>query len=87
MHIASLEAHTTLNTYTIWKLALRAHLNTDVRTRDRTWNFSARPQPDMTSGSIVRSLNRFISRRSCPDDVVSDRDDGKNFVAEETKSC
>ena len=27
MHIASLEAHTTLNTYHLWKLALRGHLN------------------------------------------------------------
>ena len=39
MHIASLEAHTTLNTYNLWKLALRGHLNTDARTRDRTRNF------------------------------------------------
>ena len=31
MHIASLEAHTTLNTYSLWKLALRGHLNTDAR--------------------------------------------------------
>ena len=34
MHIASLEAHTTLNTYNIWKLALRGYLNTDARRRD-----------------------------------------------------
>ena len=39
MHIASLEAHTTLNTYNLWKLALSGHLNTDARTRDRTRNF------------------------------------------------
>ena len=39
MHIASLEAHTTLNTNNLWKLALRAHLNFDSRTRDRTQNF------------------------------------------------
>ena len=39
MHIASLEAHTTLNTYNRSKLTLRGHLNTDVRMRDRTWNF------------------------------------------------
>ena len=38
MHIASLEAHTTLNTYNLWKLALRGHLNTDARTRDRNRN-------------------------------------------------
>ena len=52
MHIASLEAHTTLNIYNLWKLALRGHLNTDAQTRDRTWNFfyqkndavTARPQ-------------------------------------------
>ena len=25
MHIVSLEAHTTLNTYNLWKLALRGH--------------------------------------------------------------
>ena len=29
MHIANLEAHATLNTYNLWKLALRGHLNTD----------------------------------------------------------
>ena len=40
MDIASLEAHTTLNTYNLWKLAsLRSHLNTDARTMDRTQNF------------------------------------------------
>ena len=52
MHITSLEAHTTLIIYNIWKLALRGHLNTDARTRDRTRNFlitrtmplTARPQ-------------------------------------------
>ena len=36
MHIASLEAHTKLNTYNLWKLTLRGHLNTDARMRDRT---------------------------------------------------
>ena len=30
MHIASLEAHTTLNIYNLWKLALRGYLNTDA---------------------------------------------------------
>ena len=30
MHIASLEAQTTLNTYNLWKLSLRDHLNTDA---------------------------------------------------------
>ena len=35
MHIASLEAHTTLNTYNLWKLALRGHLNTDARKRSQ----------------------------------------------------
>ena len=39
MHIASLVAHSTLNTYILWELALRGHLNTDARTRDRTRNF------------------------------------------------
>ena len=39
MHIASLEAHTTLITYNLWKLLLRGNLNTDARTRDRTRNF------------------------------------------------
>ena len=38
MHIASLEARTTLNTYNLWKLALRGHLNTDARIKDRTRN-------------------------------------------------
>ena len=38
MHIARLEVHTTLNTYNLWKLAFRGHLNTDARTRDRTRN-------------------------------------------------
>ena len=37
-HIASLEAHTTLNTYNLWNLALRSQFNTDARTRDRTRN-------------------------------------------------
>ena len=36
MHIASLEAPTTLNIYNLWKLSSRGNLNTDVRTRDRT---------------------------------------------------
>ena len=31
LHIASLAAHTTLNTYNLWKLTLRGHLNTDVQ--------------------------------------------------------
>ena len=39
MHMASLEARTTFNTYNLWKLALRGHLNTDARMRDRTRNF------------------------------------------------
>ena len=39
MHVASLEAHATLNTYNLWKLALRGHFDTDARTRYRTWNF------------------------------------------------
>ena len=39
MHNASLEVHTTLNTYNLWKLAWRGHLNNDARTRDRTRNF------------------------------------------------
>ena len=38
MHIASLEAHTTVNTYNLLKLELRGHLNTDARMRDRTRN-------------------------------------------------
>ena len=28
MHIANLEAHTTLNTCNLWKLALRGHVST-----------------------------------------------------------
>ena len=31
LHIASLATHTTLNTYNLWKLTLRGHLNTDVQ--------------------------------------------------------
>ena len=31
LHIASLAAHTTLNTYNLWKLTLRGHRNTDVQ--------------------------------------------------------
>ena len=38
MHIDSLDAHTTLNTYNLWKLALIGHLNTDARTSDLTPN-------------------------------------------------
>ena len=38
MHIGSLEAHTELNKYNLWKLALRSQLNTDAGTRDRTRN-------------------------------------------------
>ena len=46
MHIASLEAHTTLNTYNLWKLALRGHLNTDAQARDQTRNvFLTRTTP------------------------------------------
>ena len=33
MHIASLEAHTALNTYNLWKLALLVFLRRDVGTR------------------------------------------------------
>ena len=36
MHIAS-EAHTTLNTNNLWELAFTGHLNTDARTRDRSF--------------------------------------------------
>ena len=32
MHIASLEAHTTLNIYNLCKLSLRGHFNTDAQT-------------------------------------------------------
>ena len=39
MDIASLEAHSTLNTYNLWKLVLRGHLNTDARKRGRTRSF------------------------------------------------
>ena len=31
LHITSLAAHTTLNTYNLWKLTLRDHLSTDVQ--------------------------------------------------------
>ena len=40
--------------------------------------------PDMGAGSFVRSLSRFISRRGCPSDVISDN--GKNFIAELTQN-
>ena len=39
MHISCLEAQTILNTYNLWKLALRGHLNIDDRMRYRTQNF------------------------------------------------
>ena len=40
--------------------------------------------PDMGTGSFVRSLSRFISRRFCPNDVISDN--GNNFIAELTQN-
>ena len=38
MHIASLEAHTTLKTYNLLQVALRGHLNTDSQRKDQTRN-------------------------------------------------
>ena len=64
MHNASLEAHTTLNTCNLWKFALRDHLNTDARTRDRTREVfdhkndtvTARPQLHYTYLSFMATV-------------------------------
>ena len=40
--------------------------------------------PDMGAGSFVRSLNRLVSRRGCPNDIISDN--GRNFIAELTQN-
>ena len=69
MHIASLEVHTTLNTYNLWKLTLRGHLNTDARTRDRTQNIlitrtdavTARPQLHISSSAHILYANIQVS--------------------------
>ena len=34
--------------------------------------------PDMSSKTLIRSLKRFISRRGCPDNIISDN--GKDYV-------
>ena len=52
MHIASLEAHTTLITYNLWKFALIGHLNSDARTRYRTRKF------------LITRTPRLFSKRS-----------------------
>ena len=38
--------------------------------------------PNLDSVSFIRSFLRFISRRGCPNNVISDN--GKNFVSVET---
>ena len=45
MCITNLEEQTTLNTYNLWKLALRSHINTDARTKysktcEIKWNYA-----------------------------------------------
>ena len=40
--------------------------------------------PDPSSQLFIRSLIRFISRRGCPDHVISDN--GKNFVAKDSQT-
>ena len=65
-------AQNILNTYNLWKLALRGHLNnTDSRTRDRTRNFLSQeqcrnrsataPQPGNTGLRIQRLNNCTIT--------------------------
>ena len=64
MHIASLEAHTTLNTYNLPKLALRGHLSTDSRTRGRIRKFlltRTMPQPLGHSSTWYRSKNLCLN--------------------------
>ena len=39
---------------------------------------------DHVAGAIMKSFCRFVSRRGCPDEIVSD--DGSNFTAEETQN-
>ena len=53
MHIASIEAQTTLNTYNLWKLALRGHLNTDARSQERCRNRSA------TAPNLCKRLHKI----------------------------
>ena len=60
MHISSLEAHTALNTYNLWKLALRGHLNTDARTRDGTRNFFAHENDALTARPQLSVLTLFV---------------------------
>ena len=57
MHISSLEAQTTLNTYNLWKLALRGHLNTDARTRDRTLSQERCRNRSDKCGRVLLDLN------------------------------
>ena len=38
--------------------------------------------PGMDAPAIIRSIRRFISRRGCPSNVISDN--GKNFISQET---
>ena len=42
-------------------------------------------RPSLSANSLKNSLKRFVSRRGCPDKVISDND--SNFVAIETKFC
>ena len=41
------------------------------------------PAPGLDSHSFTKSFHRFISRRGCPSNVISDS--GKNFVSVETQ--
>ena len=41
--------------------------------------------PSLDPVSFIRSFLRFVSRRGCPSNVISDN--GKNFVSVETKVC
>ena len=38
--------------------------------------------PHMDAHSFIRSFRRFLARRGCPSNVISDN--GKNFVSEQT---
>ena len=72
MHIASLEAHTTLNTYNLWKLALRDHLYTDAQRGIELVGFCSRE----------RCLNRPATAplRNCSSLVISTKCISKQYI-------
>ena len=40
--------------------------------------------PSLSAKSFIRSFRRFISRRGCPDNIISDN--GKNFVSKSSQN-